>query len=185
MPTKETLTPLRPSETRSVALNPCRMTIAVLEPGESVSGVPFGADRPAIKAPVATAPVATAPEATMAEPINLRRLSLDIESTSWNPYSMPDRPRMSRRMMTGRKILETMINNNKPHPEGLEAAMNILSAPRESVAHVGDAPEDIEMGKSPGVMTVGGWSSYPSSKRLPDSEPDLYLDSIGDMQLYF
>jgi HAD superfamily hydrolase (TIGR01509 family) len=70
-------------------------------------------------------------------------------------------------------ICSEHVKNKKPHADGLEAAMNMLGTQRESAAYVGDAPEDIEMGKSAGVMTVGVRSSYPSSKRLHSAAPDL------------
>ena len=53
--------------------------------------------------------------------------------------------------------------NKKPHPEGLEMALRRLGSSKTVSAYVGDAPEDIEMGKRAEVMTVGVRSAYPSS----------------------
>ena len=81
------------------------------------------------------------------------------------------------------EIFETVICNEhivnkKPHPEGLEIALQRLrSSPSES-AYIGDAPEDIQMGKRACVLTVGVRSDYPSSARLLSAEPDIYLESL-------
>jgi HAD superfamily hydrolase (TIGR01549 family) len=77
------------------------------------------------------------------------------------------------------------IANKKPHPEGLEIALNRLDCPREQAAYVGDAPEDILMGKQAEVLTIGVRSNYPSSGRLLDSEPDIYLESISELTAHF
>jgi len=77
------------------------------------------------------------------------------------------------------------IGNKKPHPEGLEIALRRLDCAREQAAYVGDAPEDILMGKQAEVLTVGVRSNYPSSGRLLDSEPDIYLESISELTALF
>jgi len=77
------------------------------------------------------------------------------------------------------------ITNRKPHPEGIELALAGLGSPPDETAYVGDAPEDIEMGKQAGLLTVGVRSNYPSSVRLRDSAPDIYLDSIGELTRHF
>jgi HAD superfamily hydrolase (TIGR01509 family) len=77
------------------------------------------------------------------------------------------------------------MTNKKPHPEGLEHALRLLgSAPRAS-AYVGDVPEDIQMGKGAGVLTVGVRSTFPSSKHLMSAGPDIYLDSIDELLEHF
>ncbi|MFY9569900.1 MAG: HAD family hydrolase, partial [Blastocatellia bacterium] len=63
-------------------------------------------------------------------------------------------------------ICNEHIVNKKPHPEGLQKAMTLLSSARELCCYVGDAPEDIQMGKNADVLTVGVRSDYPTSKRL-------------------
>src|SRR5882724_10980230 len=47
------------------------------------------------------------------------------------------------------------IVNKKPHPEGLEIALKRLSSASSNSCYVGDAPEDIQMGKQAGVLTAG------------------------------
>ena len=75
--------------------------------------------------------------------------------------------------------------NKKPHPEGLEKAMQLLNAARESTTYVGDAPEDIQMGQSARVLTVAVPSAYPSSRRLAAANADIRLEAISDLLLHF
>jgi HAD superfamily hydrolase (TIGR01549 family) len=77
------------------------------------------------------------------------------------------------------------IVNKKPHPEGLELALGKLGSRPDESAYVGDAPEDIEMGKRGKVLTVGVRSNYPSSARLLAAEPDIFLETIVDLSRYF
>jgi HAD superfamily hydrolase (TIGR01509 family) len=77
------------------------------------------------------------------------------------------------------------IVNKKPHPEGLELALQRLGVPPERAIYVGDAPEDIQMGKSARVMTAGVRSAYPSNSRLMSAGPDIYLESLSDLSQHF
>lgn len=71
------------------------------------------------------------------------------------------------------------VSNRKPHPEGLDTAMQVLGSPREKSCYIGDTPEDIEMGKCAKVLTVGVRSSYPTSWKLQSAQPDIYLESLA------
>lgn len=82
-------------------------------------------------------------------------------------------------------ICNEHIVNKKPHPEGLELALQRLKSTPEESAYVGDAPEDIQMGKRACVLTVGVRSSYPSSTRLFSSHPDIYLEKLSKLTDYF
>ena len=82
-------------------------------------------------------------------------------------------------------ICNEHIVNKKPHPEGLEQAMRLLNSAPETCSYVGDAPEDVQMGKSAGVLTVAVRSSYPTSKHLVNEQPDIHLESISDMLVHF
>jgi len=82
-------------------------------------------------------------------------------------------------------ICNEHIVNKKPHPEGLEKAMRLLAIDRDACSYVGDAPEDVQMGKSARVLTVGVRSSYPTSGHLLSERPDIHLESISDMLLHF
>ncbi len=75
--------------------------------------------------------------------------------------------------------------NKKPHPEGLEKALNRLQAERATCAYIGDAPEDIEMGKKADLLTIGVPSAYPTKTRLLNAQPDIFLSSICEILLHF
>lgn len=82
-------------------------------------------------------------------------------------------------------ICNEHIVHKKPHPEGLDLALRTMKRSRTEAAYIGDAPEDIEMGRSAQVLTIGVRSSYPSSSRLLASEPDVYLESIVELSNHF
>ena len=82
-------------------------------------------------------------------------------------------------------ICNEHIVNKKPHPEGLEKAMRLMGKGKDTCSYVGDAPEDVRMGKNAGLMTVAVRSAYPTSRRLRDERPDIYLDSIQELLLHF
>ena len=82
-------------------------------------------------------------------------------------------------------ICNEHIVNKKPHPEGLEKAMRLLASDPDACSYVGDAPEDVQMGKSARVLTVAVRSSYPTSRDLLSERPDIHLESISDMLLHF
>jgi pyrophosphatase PpaX len=82
-------------------------------------------------------------------------------------------------------ICNEHIENKKPHPEGLEKALERMQSKPAESAYVGDAPEDIEMGKRGSVLTVGVRSNYPSSKRVLDASPNIYLETIIELGKHF
>ena len=77
------------------------------------------------------------------------------------------------------------ITNKKPHPEGLERAIGEMNVDPLNCAYVGDAPEDIEMGRRGNVMTIGVRSAYPTSGRLRAARPDLYVERIVELVDHF
>ena len=77
------------------------------------------------------------------------------------------------------------IVNKKPDPEGLLLAMQGITVEPSQCAYVGDAPEDIEMGRRGNVMTIGVRSAYPSSTRVLPAKPDLYLERIAELLDHF
>lgn len=77
------------------------------------------------------------------------------------------------------------VTHKKPHPEGLEKALQILGCQAYSCAYVGDTPEDIAMGASAQVLTVGVASGYPTSRSIQSLKPDIWLESIEDLLEYF
>jgi HAD superfamily hydrolase (TIGR01549 family) len=82
-------------------------------------------------------------------------------------------------------ICNEQMTNKKPHPEGLETALRSLGCRAEQSAYVGDSPEDIEMGKSAGMLTVGVRSAYPTSWKLESHCPDFLLPSFPDLLHHF
>lgn len=82
-------------------------------------------------------------------------------------------------------VCHEQIKNRKPHPEGIEIALQQLGIAATQTAYVGDSPEDIQMGKSANVTTVGVLSTYPTSWKLQGAEPDIYLESFTDLINHF
>jgi HAD superfamily hydrolase (TIGR01662 family) len=82
-------------------------------------------------------------------------------------------------------ICHEQVMNRKPHPEGLEMAMQSLGSSREESCYIGDSPEDIEMGKTASVFTVGVRSDYPTSWQLKSFDPDIYLESLSELSNHF
>lgn len=87
-------------------------------------------------------------------------------------------------------FFETIICNEqmvekKPHPEGLETALRLLGASVETTGYVGDSPEDIEMGRRAGLLTVGVRSDYPTSWKLKSHNPDIFLESLSELLSHF
>ena len=73
------------------------------------------------------------------------------------------------------------VVHRKPHPEGIERALAQLNAGAEDCCFVGDAPEDIEMGKRAGVFTIGMLSEYVARNRMEAAAPDLLLENIEQL----
>jgi pyrophosphatase PpaX len=82
-------------------------------------------------------------------------------------------------------VCHEQMENRKPHPEGLETAMRLLNRSREECCYVGDSPEDIEMGKRAGLLTVGVQSAYPTNWKLKSSGPDIYVQSLIELSEHF
>ena len=82
-------------------------------------------------------------------------------------------------------VCHEQMENRKPHPEGLETAMRLMNRSREESCYIGDAPEDIEMGKRAGLLTVGVRSAYPTNWKLKTSSPDIYVESVRELLKHF
>jgi len=63
--------------------------------------------------------------------------------------------------------------------------MRRLNVSEAECCYVGDSPEDIQMGKSASVLTVGVRSAYPTSWKVLDANPDIYLESLEQLISYF
>lgn len=82
-------------------------------------------------------------------------------------------------------VCNEQMKNKKPHPEGLETALRALGCINQNSAYIGDSPEDIEMGRRAGMLTAGVRSSYPTSWKLQQHRPDIYLESLGELLNHF
>lgn len=82
-------------------------------------------------------------------------------------------------------VCHEQMENRKPHPEGLETALRQMNRSRDESCYIGDAPEDIEMGKRAGILTVGVRSAFPTNWKLKSSSPDIYLESLVELSTHF
>jgi len=82
-------------------------------------------------------------------------------------------------------VCHEQMENRKPHPEGLETAMRLMNRSREESCYIGDSPEDIEMGKRAGLLTVGVRSAYPTNWKLERSNPDIFIQSLSELLQHF
>jgi HAD superfamily hydrolase (TIGR01509 family) len=82
----------------------------------------------------------------------------------------------------GAVICHEDVVHRKPDPEGISMALALLNARTEDCCFVGDAPEDIEMGKRAGVCTVGVVSEYVTRGRIEAAAPDVLIESIDELR---
>jgi HAD superfamily hydrolase (TIGR01509 family) len=73
------------------------------------------------------------------------------------------------------------VVHRKPHPEGIERALRLLSGRPEECCFVGDAPEDIEMGKRAGVFTIGVVNEYVKRSRIEAAAAHVLLENIEQL----
>jgi HAD superfamily hydrolase (TIGR01549 family) len=78
-------------------------------------------------------------------------------------------------------VCDEDVVHKKPDPEGLERAMALMGAGRDGCCFVGDTAEDVQMGKSAGVFTVGVRTKDVDCARLEAYSPDVMIDGIGDL----
>jgi HAD superfamily hydrolase (TIGR01509 family) len=69
----------------------------------------------------------------------------------------------------------------KPHPEGIERSLERLRAKPQNCCFVGDAPDDIRMGRSAGVCTVAVRSEYVDLARLEECGANHLLRAIAEL----
>lgn len=73
------------------------------------------------------------------------------------------------------------VEQVKPHPEHLLAALSAWATAPEKTLMVGDHPMDIEVGKKTGTATAGVASGESSPQRLEKSNPDYLAPDIGSL----
>jgi HAD superfamily hydrolase (TIGR01509 family) len=72
------------------------------------------------------------------------------------------------------------VANKKPHPEGLEMALDRLQREPAACCYVGDCPDDIVMGRRANVLTIAIPSLYPASRHLGEAKPDFTFSSLSE-----
>jgi len=77
------------------------------------------------------------------------------------------------------------VRRRKPDPEGLLTALSRLACNADCCAYVGDVPEDILAGRNANTATIGVDSLYPTSRRLPESRPDLHIENFVELLDHF
>jgi pyrophosphatase PpaX len=82
-------------------------------------------------------------------------------------------------------VCNEQMSKKKPDPEGLEIALRTLDCSTQESVYVGDSPEDIEMGRRAGMLTAGVRSTYPTSWKLEQHRPDIFLKSIDELLDHF
>lgn len=74
---------------------------------------------------------------------------------------------------------------HKPDPMPVITAAGMLGVEPARAAYVGDAPMDVQAGKSAGAFTVAAAWGVASRDRLEAAEPDVLLDDIADLPALF
>jgi pyrophosphatase PpaX len=73
------------------------------------------------------------------------------------------------------------VTNPKPHPEPVEKALSLLSAPASTAVYVGDSIHDMIAGRAAGVRTAAAlWGPF-GREHLEDATPDYWLESPADL----
>ena len=78
-------------------------------------------------------------------------------------------------------LLSEDAGRQKPQPDGLLRALDLLETPADRTVYVGDRPEDVLMGKRAGTHTFAVPSAYGSEALLREAGPDLLLEDIRNI----
>src|SRR5919197_4495526 len=74
------------------------------------------------------------------------------------------------------------VTQNKPHPDGILRALELLDARPEEAAYVGDSPYDVEAAKRAGVHAVAvGWGGIHTRERLQGAQPDAFVATAEEL----
>ena len=69
----------------------------------------------------------------------------------------------------------------KPHPEPLRLALKQMELEPACCVYVGDAPQDIEMARSAGVLAIGVLGPFPTEKSLRAARPEFLIGSLEEL----
>jgi len=74
------------------------------------------------------------------------------------------------------------VERNKPHPDGILRALELLEAEPDEAAYVGDSPFDVEAAKRAGVYAVAvGWGGIHSRETLEAAGPDAFVETAEEL----
>jgi pyrophosphatase PpaX len=74
------------------------------------------------------------------------------------------------------------VERNKPYPDGILRALDLLDARPEEAAYVGDSPFDVEAAKRAGVHAVAvGWGGMHPRERLEVAGPDDFVETPEEL----
>ena len=68
----------------------------------------------------------------------------------------------------------------KPHPQALLLALGRMGVPPARAAYVGDSPEDVEMARRAGALSVGIPGGFPNRPALLQARPDVMAERLAD-----
>src|SRR5947208_3272689 len=69
----------------------------------------------------------------------------------------------------------------KPHPAPLRLALRQMELQAACCVYVGDAPQDVEMARSAGVLAIGVIGPFPTEKRLRAARPEFLIGSLEEL----
>ncbi|MEM5804345.1 MAG: HAD family phosphatase [Candidatus Aenigmatarchaeota archaeon] len=75
------------------------------------------------------------------------------------------------------------IKRGKPYPDMLAKMASYYKVKKEDMLYVGDAPDDIRMGKAAGVKTVAVLTGAMSRKDAEDEGADIIIDKVTDLKV--
>jgi phosphoglycolate phosphatase len=77
------------------------------------------------------------------------------------------------------------VQVRKPDPGPLLHALRQLDVAPSLAAYVGDTPEDVEMGRRAGVLTVAVLGGFGRRETLEAASPDLLVSSLEELLTFF
>ena len=80
----------------------------------------------------------------------------------------------------GAVVCSEDCQRRKPDPQPLRLGLGWLGVEAPGAACVGDSPEDVEMARAAGVLSVGVPGGFPNRQALASSRPDLWADVLSE-----
>jgi len=75
------------------------------------------------------------------------------------------------------------VKRGKPHPDMLLKALTFFGVDRKEMIYVGDAKDDMEMGKAAGVATVAVLTGAMNRKDAEEERADIILEKVTDLRV--